>query len=257
MSIKLEKLQNILKEVNRDTMSEKDFVRAFAEVVKIVKAERENLREMIAQLGQEMAQNKGEIGNTITSAITEIHATLTKTEKLLTDTVKEQGDTFRSEARTITRLLTDEVNRLESDIADKSDVTEKLAEIEAKIPTLPEQPDINGIIGEAKESFAEELKKLRDEMTQLRRTRAGGGKKITSVRSENLTSQVDGVKKTFTMPADTLKVIFVAGTQFPIIFDGSADFTFVGRTLTLTDAVSAPASGQTLVALIETAFYSK
>jgi len=54
---------------------------------------------------------------------------------------------------------------------------------------------------------------------------------------------------------DTVKVLGVWGTQFPITFEQDNDFTFAGRTLTLTSQVPAPQTGQTLWCLIETLFY--
>ena len=105
----------------------------------------------------------------------------------------------------------------------------------------------------------EELEKLKTELSEMISSiprRGGGGKKITSVRSQDLTSQVNGVLKTFIMPSGTLKVLGVWGTQFPITFNEGVDWTFSGRTLTLTDAVAAPETGQTLWALIENQFYA-
>ena len=82
-------------------------------------------------------------------------------------------------------------------------------------------------------------------------------KKITYVKSVDLTSQVDGATTTFTLPHATLKVLGVWGTQFPVTFRKDVDWTFAGRTLTLvTSQIDIPQSGQTLWALIEGAFYS-
>jgi hypothetical protein len=49
-----------------------------------------------------------------------------------------------------------------------------------------------------------------------------------------------------------MDVLGVFGTQFPIQFDPSNDYTFSGRTLMLGASVGAPEAGQTLWALIET-----
>lgn len=112
---------------------------------------------------------------------------------------------------------------------------------------MPEIKDYTGTL--------DELKKEIDELKRRPVGKMGGGKKITSVRSHNLSSQVNGVTKTFSMPMDTLKVLGVWGTQFPVTFNEGTDWTFNGRVLTLTDEVGAPETGQTLFALIETAFY--
>lgn len=81
-----------------------------------------------------------------------------------------------------------------------------------------------------------------------------GMRKIPIVKRVNLTSQCNGATKSFKLPKDTVAVLGVFGTQFPITFD-EADFTLTGNTLTLADGITAPASGQTLYVLVETLFY--
>ena len=101
----------------------------------------------------------------------------------------------------------------------------------------------------------EEIIKLRTEISSIPRGGRGGARgKQQFVRRVNLTSQLDGTTKAFTLPQDTVDVLGVWGTQFPNVFD-TADWTFSGRTLTLSDAISAPAAGQTLFALTESLFY--
>ena len=81
---------------------------------------------------------------------------------------------------------------------------------------------------------------------------SGGGTSSGTVR-DDLSSQCDGVLKTFTLTqtprADTLQLF---STQFPIVYRPVIDFVDnLDGTLTLTAEVGAPASGQTLVALYE------
>lgn len=71
----------------------------------------------------------------------------------------------------------------------------------------------------------------------------GGGE---TVQIYDLTSQCDGVLKSFTVPAHT-RAVKVEGTQFPIIYAPLTDWTTSGTTLTLGDAVGAPQTGQTLL----------
>lgn len=105
----------------------------------------------------------------------------------------------------------------------------------------------------------EELDALRKEFSeQLSKIPRGklGMRKIPIVKSVDLTSQVDGATVAFTLPNDTVKVLGVWGTQFPITFRQDVDWAFSGRTLTLqTDQLGTPQAGQTLWALIETLFY--
>jgi len=99
----------------------------------------------------------------------------------------------------------------------------------------------------------EKLARLHKQSTTV--SRPMGMRKVPIVKRHRLTDQCDGVTKTFTLPQDTIDVLGVFGSQFPIQYDPTGDWTFSGRTLTLGASVSAPASGQTLWALIEVLFY--
>ena len=76
-----------------------------------------------------------------------------------------------------------------------------------------------------------------------KRTLHRGG---AAVLWHDLSSELDGVTKTFTIPVNNNNSVMVFSTQFPIIFRRTIDFTISGRTLTLTDEVDAPALGQSL-----------
>ena len=81
----------------------------------------------------------------------------------------------------------------------------------------------------------------------------GGEKKVLhrggqglSVFASDISASCDGSNKTFTVPAHT-RAIMLSGTDFPIIYKPTTDFTTSGTTLTLTSAVAAPISGATLI----------
>jgi hypothetical protein len=146
---------------------------------------------------------------------------------------------------------------------------------EALRPLVPKSEDIKNDIIKSGETIRDSLESLEGERkldksaikglgeelsnleTRIQRipSRSGGARKITYVKRHNLSSQVDGATKTFSLPKDTIEVLGVWGTQFPINFNPGTDWTFSGNTLTLTDEVSAPEEGQTLHCLIETLFY--
>lgn len=98
------------------------------------------------------------------------------------------------------------------------------------------------------------IKGLDEEFSRLEKkisTSGGGASRGMVIRRHDLTSQCDGATKSFTLPIKTVDVIGVFGTQFPLNFSPTNDWTFIGGTLTLGDSVSAPESGQTLWVLIE------
>lgn len=79
--------------------------------------------------------------------------------------------------------------------------------------------------------------------------RPGGGGGDT-VRYTDLSSQLDGSTKTFTLTR-VARILMVIGTQAPLGYRPATDWTFAQSTgiLTLTATVSAPTTGQTLIVL--------
>ena len=102
----------------------------------------------------------------------------------------------------------------------------------------PEDLEIEDIKG-----LKKKIKSLELRLRETRGNRLGGGGDI--IKSHNLTSETDGSTKVFTIP-ENRNVIGVFSTQFPGIFDPDKDWTISGRTLTLTDEVGPPQTGQTL-----------
>lgn len=72
---------------------------------------------------------------------------------------------------------------------------------------------------------------------------SGGAK--GRIHHYDLSSQCNGVLKTFSVPLN-FGIVGVFSTQAPIIYRPLVDWTAGNRTLTLTSAVDAPATGQTL-----------
>ena len=71
----------------------------------------------------------------------------------------------------------------------------------------------------------------------------------TNVQSVNLSSQCNGSTKTFTLPTFA-GILLLTGSQFPVVYNPDTDFTILDSThIALTSAVSAPETGQTLIAL--------
>ena len=100
------------------------------------------------------------------------------------------------------------------------------------------------------------IKGLEEELLKVRQSKIMGRAKVPMIRAIDLTSQVDGSATTFTVDKDVTKVLGLFGSQFPVTFRATTDWTFAGRTISLvTSQVGTPQSGQTLWALCETLFY--
>lgn len=156
---------------------------------------------------------------------------------LKTETVKEP-------------IVTQEIKQEIKEVA----IYETAQQIRDKLESLKEDERLDRSAVKGLEAALQELRGL---IAAVPRGRVGGARKIQYTRSINLTSQVDGSTSTFTLPRDTVRVLGVFGTQFPMNFNENVDWTFAGVTLTLvTSQVGVPQSGQTLWALVETLFYA-
>ena len=93
------------------------------------------------------------------------------------------------------------------------------------------------------------IQKLEDRVKKMP-SRIITGRYVHTPMVDRLTAFTDGSTKTFTLSKapKSVSTMEVFGTDFPIILDPTVDFTVSGKTLTLTDQVSAPSSGATLIA---------
>src|SRR3990167_620348 len=146
-----------------------------------------------------------------------------------------------------------------NEIAKKIDVpiVEKLIE---KTETIIEKPIITEIVKEkalkdTPDEVVEKINKAKEKIdkNQIKglREMLKGGKKGGSgltVNYSDLSSQCDGSNKTFTVPYHS-RSIALLGTQFPIVYRPTTDYTISGTNLTLTAEVNGPENGQTLVFL--------
>src|SRR3990167_962918 len=254
----LEKLEEVLKKIEAyetlggDVPTTKEVVELFEAVLKVVKELKDTLLQKVEDSSSEMSDKYSEAIKVVES----LEERMGKKNAKMSEEMDEMAKKiFQSIA---------EVKSLISPITDLSPLEKRVGEVEKKIPTIPDEitPEVvknkmESLEGEDRldkssiKGLDEELKRLDSKPTGSR----GGARKITYVKRYNLTSQLNGVLKTFTLPADTIEVIGVWGTEFPINFNPGTDWTFSGRTLTLTSEVSAPQTGQTLYCLIETLFY--
>lgn len=152
---------------------------------------------------------------------------------------------------------------------DPKNLEDKIQQVRDEIPEIPEIPTLDTgaqIVDKINDLPTdddslkigiEHIKGLLKELKELREMKSSGGRVISGPRrymvsKYSLTSQCNGVTKAFTLPIDTVEVLGVFGSQFPVQYDPSGDWTFSGRTLTLGSSVGAPETSQTLWALIQT-----
>lgn len=260
-----QKLKKLLDLMDHDGITSEQFVRAFEQVTKFVmdirsanEKERATMEKAFVTLAKsletEAVNTKSSLSGASESAKRELTATLNSAIKELRDIVDAK--------------LMEVTNGNDGKDADEeriiAEVSQKLATIIPPKQTPEEIRDgLETLRGEERLDVSA-IKNLQETLDEIRKMKASGGRmtgmrKIPIVKRYRLTDQCNGVLKSFTLPADTTDVLGVFGTQFPINYDpynaSGGDWTFKGRTLTLGDGVSAPETGQTLWALIETLFY--
>lgn len=130
---------------------------------------------------------------------------------------------------------------------DESALVEKILKL---LPILPEVLTFEEIIKQinSKERIIDwkTLKNVPYDVTHKSTSKGGMRGGGDTIFYSDLSSQCDGVTMTFTVPRHN-KIVGLRGTQFPIIYRPSVDFTTSGTTLTLTSQVGAVESGQTLI----------
>ena len=124
-------------------------------------------------------------------------------------------------------------------------------QIREKLESLEEE---NRLDKSAIKGLSDIIKGLDERISNIPRGR-GGSRKVVYTKKHNLSDQLDGLTKTFTLPNDTIEVLGVFSSQFPVNFNADVDWTFSGRTLTLSANMPAPDEGQVLWVLITTMFY--
>ena len=261
----ISRLKQLLTLLEPDQLTKKDFVDSFQRVVNLVMKIQEQQGEAITKL-QETYNNlinriKGEHSESLTSLKKGVN------ELFVGDRLKEMDGEMKGsftklqgaidekirKAEAITEALRNEslraVNAARSAESSSASSSARIAEAANSVRNIQE----------VRKLIIDELKKIKDELDSVKRARTGrpmGRAKVQIIRAVDLTSQVDGSTSAFTLPPDTVGVLGVWGTQFPVTFRQDVDWTFSGRTLTLETAqVGIPQSGQTLWVLADVLFY--
>ena len=219
----------------------------------------------------EMEQNMALHKDGMSTELKDAFATLEDTKTRLSFAVEEGKNLTRSEARTITRLLQQEIRRVENLIPDPADfsplearIEERAKELEMRIPSLPEELKAEAIRNkleslqgnervkiEAVADLREELKKLNDSIDAVRQMRGGrfsGGTSAMGVasamgfagRKETPTGAINGSNVTYTV-TKPINYVFSFSINGQVISDDL--YTVSGRTITMTTAIDTSLSG--------------
>ena len=246
------KLKETLDFFDKTHLTTEDFMKAFDLVLKAVeniKKSSEREFELIHRaISALLDRSRRDVGVDVSQFKDQINASV---KEQLANNANERDQITDEINNRITSLVNEkesEKSKLTTDILSQVP-TKLIQEIKSELETLKKnQEDIIEVKAE--------LVRVKDVLANIPRGKAMGRAKVPRIRSQNLTSQVDGVTSTFTLAPDTTAILGIFGTQFPINFNADVDWRFEGRTLILvTDQVATPQAGQTLWALTEVLFY--
>jgi hypothetical protein len=240
----LEKLETLLKLVN-EGLSREEFVTAFENVVSLVlKIEKRNTDAV----------------DKIESTYASLLAAIKGDSAASLDDVKTRSKFFLDDARALlAKAQTDIAARLAT-VKDGQDGKNGADGKDGKdgkdgSPDAPEdvRDKLETLEGDARLDISaikglDDYEKLKEAANQPTRTSGGGGSSRNSVEFIDLSGQLNGSRKTFTVPRRRFIALF--GTEFPVIYRPDIDYTGSGTyTLSLTSQVAAPEAGQTLILL--------
>lgn len=248
---KLKKIEEVFSFFDKTHLTTEDFLKAFEQVVKVVKDVREgNEREFvlihkaIEVLKKKM---KDEVSTDLSDTKQEVMKYCVKEmEKMLSGHSSEMKGLGSKLDNLVSQRISDEVRVLET--------------IRAEIPELPEEQTIesirDGLTDLPKGSklpvkAIEGLeKRLTEYSTNLETVKAGRVQtpaKAFRIHIKDATAQCDGVTKAFTVGGTHFGIIGVFGTQFPQIYRPVIDYTETKSGILLTSEVGAPETSQTLI----------
>lgn len=232
------------------------------EVIKVVLTVVKEANSVLESKIQELDLVSKDKASTIMKKVSEVELYMKSLDK-----TADIGEVLKN-----TQLLSQELALVKSQIPtiDISPLEEKIntsiIELEKKIPSLPKELTGEDIVRKINdlptddESYLinpehiKDLKKLFETWARnlgLGRTvvvgsSVGGGGR--SVRSYDIYSQLDGVTKTFTLPA-VYRIISVHSSSFPYSFRETVDYTWTPTSITFTSEINAAstlAAGQTI-----------
>ena len=259
----LKQLQSLLAVMSEDNLTRSEFLEQFEKVINVVVRNQKENSEAIARLEQTynalVSSLEGRNNDAFNKLKKEVDSLFVgdRVKKIEGDNaltlgnIKELSDKLSSEHGERLKLIDGRIQFVDS----------KMKTVRSGLDGSPDNPQqVKAKLKEAGLSIDDipGLKeKLEDINEKASRARGGNAKKITFTQVHDLSTQVNGVTRTFTVPRKTLAVPLLISSQFPFILRPTVDFTLIGNTITLTGEVAVMQSTQTLIALLEVGFFGK
>ena len=260
---KLQKLEEIIKIVERDVPSTSEVAELVATIIQVVKETKEFLEK-------QAIENKKDLNSFVNRAteqeVTKIAEALDVLEKKAEKVTKSINEKTKLDLDSITKNLYLELSKLRSLIPKEANFTEvygKIKEVEGKIPKVPDEIGAEKVRDKLESLEGEErlkiksIYKLREELDELKKKidskvmpmgggSSGGGR---IVKTYDLSDSLNGVLKTFSLPAFwRVLVVHLASSPFSASRP-TTDYTTDASAMTITftaqiDAATQLATGQ-------------
>ena len=235
---KLKRFEELIR-LTQSSLSEEDFIKAFSQVLKLVQDLKKTNEKEFALIHQAFKLLESKLKTDTSSTLAEMKA---KVDELITSRFSKM---FNDHKKEIDGYLDSELGYLEDKIDNLPSKEEIMTETLMQIPENKTE-EVRSDMELLKESFDKKIEELKDMVVRSTQGRAFGGANANAVQYADLTAQCDGSTKEFQVPRHRL-ILGLQSTQFPIIYRPTTDFTTSNLILTLTDEVSAPQTGQTLI----------
>lgn len=237
------------------------FVASPEEVAETVKLNIELLKELRIYLEDKLASEHSEFKKEVLRLL--IEKVSFETEKAINPLknklarLEEKPDLALVERKikdlesTFNKILSAEIKSVKKEIPEQ--IIETPETVREKLEALQGEKRLDK---KAIKGLQEELETLKKEVKEASKTvnitgSVGGGTRAASVQFHDLSSQLDGVTKTFTLPKFK-KIIGVWASSAPWVFRPTVDYTLSGNAITFTseiEAASILATGQSVIVL--------
>lgn len=247
---KLQKLTDILKTVN-EGLTRTEFVDAFKAVLKIIKDVKDTNTQEWDSIHRAMQKIPDKMMSEMMSSMSATEKKMVKDcTSQLESMIKVGEDRFSKIELNVKLLQSDRQNVIDDTLSQvpKQEPLDSSEQIRNKLESITEEDKKLGISAISHlEERLDEIKKIKGSVQYVPSGVSGGG----IVKAYDLTSQLNGVLKTFALPA-FWRVISVHSSSTPNAFRPTTDYTTDASAMTITftdqiDAGSTLATGQTLL----------
>lgn len=239
----LANLKKLLVVLNEEALSRSEFTTAFEQVVKLVVKIQEKQNKAIADLQTTYAGLLEQVRYDHTSSLTDLRQTISSE---LESFIKRHTADIEKKLASVRDGRDADENKIVEDVLAQlppATVLDSPKELRDKLEALKgeERLDVAAIRG-----LEEKITELEKKITTGRGGRLPVGPNANMVQYYDISSQCDGVLRTFNVPKFR-NVLLLVSTQYPNFFRPVTDFVVGNGTITLNDAISPPATGQSVI----------